>query len=53
LRKLDRFEGVAEGLYRRGPVPLQAPFIGQRVDAYFFAASSNGRREIGSEWIES
>jgi gamma-glutamylcyclotransferase (GGCT)/AIG2-like uncharacterized protein YtfP len=52
LRRLDAFEGVHEGLYRRAPVALLAPFSEQRVDAYFFASSVSGRREIGAEWIE-
>jgi len=52
LIKLDRFEGVAEGLYRREAVPLRAPFAGQRVEAYFFAPSVSGRPDVGGEWIE-
>lgn len=52
LLRLDDFEGVHEGLYRREPVPLLAPFAGQMVNAYFFASSVQGRPEIGSEWTE-
>ena len=52
LIKLDRFEGVAEGLYRREAVPLQAPFAGQKVEAYFFAPTVSGRRDIGGKWVE-
>ena len=52
LAKLDRFEGVHEGLYRRAPVPLQPPFAGQPVDAYFPARDLAGRPDVGAEWIE-
>lgn len=52
LVRLDRFEGVAEGLYRREPVPLEAPFADQAVAAYVFGSSVTGRRVIGSEWRE-
>ncbi len=52
LRRLDAFEGVHEGLYRRAPVALQAPHAAEPVDAYFSAVSLEGRHEIGSEWRE-
>ena len=52
LERLDAFEGVAEGLYRRERVPLLAPFADQGVEAYFFASGVAGRRDLGSEWIE-
>jgi gamma-glutamylaminecyclotransferase len=52
LQRLDRFEGVHEGLYRREPLPLQAPFAGQTVHAYVSALDVTGRREVGSTWIE-
>jgi gamma-glutamylaminecyclotransferase len=52
LRRLDHFEGVHEGLYRREPIPLQAPFGGGAVDAYVSVLPVVGRPAVGSEWIE-
>ena len=52
LAQLDGFEGVHEGLYRREPLPLLAPFAGQKVDAYVSALPAIGRPEVGSEWTE-
>ncbi|MBI5767474.1 MAG: gamma-glutamylcyclotransferase [Verrucomicrobia bacterium] len=52
LRRLDALEGLAEGLYRRQPVPLLPPHADQPVDAYLYARSVDGRREIGSTWSE-
>ena len=52
LERLDRFEGIHEGLYRRERLPLAAPFDGQNVDAYVSALSPIGRREIGFSWDE-
>jgi gamma-glutamylcyclotransferase (GGCT)/AIG2-like uncharacterized protein YtfP len=52
LRKLDRFEGVPDGLYRRVPVPLSGPFEGQVIEAYVYAGPVEGRPDIGSEWSE-
>ncbi|MES2693078.1 MAG: gamma-glutamylcyclotransferase family protein [Verrucomicrobiota bacterium] len=52
LERLDQFEGVHEGLYRRAPLALQAPFAGQTIDAYLSVLPTTGRPDIGSEWIE-
>ena len=52
LDRLDRFEGVHEGLYRREVFALQPPFADQTVYAYISPLDLTGRREIGSEWIE-
>jgi gamma-glutamylaminecyclotransferase len=52
LERLDRFEGVHEGLYRREPLPLQAPFEGQPIVAYVSLLPAAGRPEVGNEWIE-
>ncbi len=49
---LDAFEGVAEGLYRREPLPLLDPFAAQRIEAYVFAGSVAGRTDLGSTWVE-
>lgn len=52
LARLDAFEGVAEGLYHRARISLQAPFAAEFVEAYFPVLAVNGRREIGPEWVE-
>ena len=50
LARLDAFEGVGEGLYRRGPVALQAPYAGEEVEAYFPVADVTGRPVVGDTW---
>lgn len=52
LKRLDRFEGVHTGLYRRTSIALQPPFADQHVQAYVSDNSVTGRPEIGSEWTE-
>ncbi len=52
LRRLDDFEGVAEGLYRRERMPLLAPFADQKIEAYIFAQPTAGRRPLGPTWRE-
>lgn len=52
LRRLDAFEGVHDGLYRRETFPLRPPFADKKVDAYVSHLDVTGRREIGSEWKE-
>ncbi|MGH7944973.1 MAG: gamma-glutamylcyclotransferase family protein [Opitutaceae bacterium] len=52
LQRLDRFEGVHEGLYRREPFILLPPFDGQIVQAYISDLSVAGRREVGDCWVE-
>lgn len=52
LVHLDALEGLDEGLYRREPIPLLAPFATQRVEAYLYARSIAGRRDLGSTWME-
>ena len=52
LRQLDHFEGVHEGLYRREPIRLLAPFAEQPVDAYLPAKPIRGHPEVGAESIE-
>jgi gamma-glutamylcyclotransferase (GGCT)/AIG2-like uncharacterized protein YtfP len=51
LTQLDLLEGIAEGLYRRERVPLLAPFDTWSVEAYLYARSVAGRRDLGSTWI--
>lgn len=50
LERLDEFEGVGEGLYRRERVPLQAPFEFQSVDAYYYAREVMDHPIIGNAW---
>lgn len=52
LRRLDAFEGVPEGLYRREPIALQAPHDRSHVEVYVHAQSIEGRRQVGAEWRE-
>lgn len=52
LARLDRFEGLHEGLYRREPIALQPPFADQPIDVYVSVLPVTGRPHIGSEWIE-
>lgn len=52
LARLDHFEGVHEGLYRREPIRLMAPFADRSVDAYLPAKPTRGHPEVGAEWIE-
>jgi gamma-glutamylcyclotransferase (GGCT)/AIG2-like uncharacterized protein YtfP len=52
LRRLDAFEGVPEGLYRRAPIALQAPHADTQADAYYALHRMDGRREVGAEWRE-
>jgi gamma-glutamylaminecyclotransferase len=52
LRRLDAFEGLHEGMYRRELIQLQPPFAENIVHAYFAGRSLLGRRHIGSTWTE-
>lgn len=53
LARLDGFEGVPEGLYRRERIPLEPPFARQAVETYFYALPVTGRAEIPSgTWTE-
>lgn len=52
LARLDDFEGVAEGLYRRERLPLQPPFATESVEAYFPVLPVDGRPELGPVWVE-
>ncbi len=55
LARLDAFEGVHEGLYRRAPIALQAPsgeVAAASAEAYFPAVSLSGRPHVGAEWKE-
>lgn len=52
LRKLDLFEGVHEGLYKREPIALLPPYSGMSIDAYLSVLPVTGRPELGAEWKE-
>jgi gamma-glutamylcyclotransferase (GGCT)/AIG2-like uncharacterized protein YtfP len=52
LKRLDHFEGVHEGLYRRVPLPLRPPFADKSVQAYVSELSVTGRPEVGDCWKE-
>jgi len=50
LGNLDVLEGLEEGLYRRGPIPLWGEFSGLEVETYYYLRSLAGRRHLGAEW---
>lgn len=52
LARLDEFEGVPEGLYRRASIALLPPFADHAVETYFYARDFAGRADLGSTWIE-
>lgn len=52
LARLDHFEGVHEGLYRRETIPLLPPFAGRAIDAYVSARPIDGLRDLGSTWVD-
>jgi len=49
LPRLDRIEGVDEGLYVRRPIVLLTPEFG-RVEAYFYARPTHGLPDCGENW---
>jgi gamma-glutamylaminecyclotransferase len=53
LRRLDAFEGLHEGMYRRARIALQSPFADSVVHAYFAGRSMTGCAQIGSTWTEA
>ncbi|HVS51585.1 MAG TPA: gamma-glutamylcyclotransferase family protein [Opitutaceae bacterium] len=52
LARLDEFEGVPEGLYRRAAIALLPPFADRNVETYFYARDLSGRVDLGSTWAE-
>ena len=50
LRRLDDFEGVNEGLYRRERIQLAPPHAECPVEVYVFAGSIAGRERLGRHW---
>ncbi len=53
LARLDAFEGVPEGLYRRESILLQPPHDTLPVESYFYARPLLGARALGPTWIEN
>lgn len=51
LRKLDEFEGLHEGLYRRESIPLASPQ--SAADTYVYARSITSRPKLGAVWNET
>lgn len=52
LARLDAFEGVDAGLYRRGRIALQPPFAADWIEAYFPGLDVTDRPALGPEWRE-
>ncbi|MFT3869395.1 MAG: gamma-glutamylcyclotransferase family protein [Nibricoccus sp.] len=50
LAKLDRLEGLDEGLYKRVPIRLQPPNNVSMVEGYLYLPSIAGRRDCGTYW---
>lgn len=50
LLRLDGFEGVHEGLYRRETVALAGPPLGEPIEAYLYARSVEGLQPVGHTW---
>jgi len=51
LDELDAFEGVAEKLYRRDPIPLLPPYDTRNVQTYLYLRPVRGRHPIiGGCW---
>ncbi|MEY4941730.1 MAG: hypothetical protein RIQ93_3465 [Verrucomicrobiota bacterium] len=52
LKRLDDFEGVADGIYRREHITLEPPYAGKHIEAYLYGRSIEGRPDLGSAWVE-
>lgn len=52
LARLDAFEGVGEGLYRRAPVGLAAPHDGTTAWTYLYLRDVSRAPAIGPAWTE-
>lgn len=50
LARLDEFEGVPEGLYRRESIPLIPPHARVRAETYVYARPLIGRPRLGDRW---
>ena len=52
LVRLDGFEGLAEGIYRRELIPLREPFANRGIEGYLYNRSVAGKRDLGGVWNE-
>lgn len=53
ISRLDELEGIGEGLYRRGPIPLTPPFAEAEVHTYFYLLPTTGLPHIeAGQWSE-
>jgi len=52
LEKLDKLEGVAEGLYERAPIKLDPALAVEATETYLYLRSLEGRLQLGSVWKE-
>ena len=50
LSRLDEAEGVAERLYLRRKILLQAEFHGRDVQAWFWLNAVRGLKDCGEQW---
>ncbi|HVW21289.1 MAG TPA: gamma-glutamylcyclotransferase family protein [Opitutaceae bacterium] len=50
LARLDRWEGLDEGLYVREPVPLLPPHDGAGAQAYLYCRSVAGKKDLGARF---
>jgi gamma-glutamylcyclotransferase (GGCT)/AIG2-like uncharacterized protein YtfP len=50
LLRLDKLEGVAEGLYERVAITLAPPFADQPAETYLYLHDLGGRKPLGPEW---
>jgi gamma-glutamylaminecyclotransferase len=52
LADLDELEGLAEGLYERGPIKLASPAVTDPVETYLYLRSVTGHPVVGPVWRE-
>lgn len=50
LLRLDKLEGVAEGLYERVAIQLAPPFADKSAETYLYLHDLTGRPMLGSEF---
>jgi gamma-glutamylaminecyclotransferase len=50
LARLDKLEGVEEGLYIREAITLIVPFSDQSIETYIYLRSLEGHTALGSTW---
>lgn len=50
LARLDAFEGVPDGLYRRERIQLAPPHQAAAAETYLYAQSTVHRKRLGAQW---